>query len=94
MDPTDEIVARYFGENVRRMRQGLGYSQERLAQLCSLHRSAVNEIENGQRLPRLDTILKMMKVLEATPEELLLGVPVWVPGLSHSGEWVAATHRS
>lgn len=93
MNPTDEIVARQFGENVRRMRRGRGYSQERLAQLCSLHRSAVNDIENGLRLPRLDTVLKMMKVLGATSEELLLGVPVWVPGLGDSGEWVVASHR-
>jgi transcriptional regulator with XRE-family HTH domain len=93
MKSTHEILARHFGENVRRMRQKRGYSQEKLAQLCSLHRSAVNDIEQGLRLPRLDTVLKVMKVLETTSEELLFGAPVWVPGLSGSGEWVVASHR-
>lgn len=93
MDVTGENLGRRFGENVRRMRQRQGYSQEKLARLCSLHRSAVNDIEKGQRLPRLDTLLKVMMVLDATPEELLAGVPVWVPGLSETGEWVAASHR-
>jgi transcriptional regulator with XRE-family HTH domain len=93
MKPTDELLARQFGANVRRMRQRRGYSQEKLAQLCSIHRSAVNDIEKGQRLPRLDTLLKVMMVLDTTPGELLLGVPVWVPGFSESGEWVVASHR-
>jgi len=87
----DKRLARQLGQNVRKARRLRGYSQERLAELCSLHRSAIHSIEKGQRLPHLVTVLKIISVLEITAEELLRGTPAWVAGAG--GEWLLAPQR-
>jgi transcriptional regulator with XRE-family HTH domain len=92
MKGEEKLLARRLGQNVRRERLRKGYSQETLAELCSLHRSAINKIENGQRLPHLITMLKLISVLEITAEDLLRGAPVWVAGAG--GEWLLASQRS
>ena len=94
MKSTDQLLAQQFGKNVRRLRRTHGYSQQQLAELCSMHRTAISFIEQGQRLPRLDTLIKLIAVLGPPVDELLIGVPIWVPGLSEDGEWVAGFQRS
>lgn len=94
MNPTEESLAQQFGKNVRRLRRKQGFSQKQFAELCSLHRSAINVIEQGQRLPRLNTLLKIMAVLDWQIDELLLGVPAWVPGPDRSGEWIGGSRRN
>jgi transcriptional regulator with XRE-family HTH domain len=91
MKDEDRLLARQLGQNVRRERFRKGYSQERLAELCSLHRSVITNIEKGQRLPHLVTLLKIISALEITAEELLRGAPAWVAGAD--GEWLFASQR-
>jgi transcriptional regulator with XRE-family HTH domain len=91
MKGEEKLLARRLGQNVRRERLSKGYSQERLAGLCSLHRSAINNIEKGQRLPHLLTVLKIISVLEITSEELLRGTPSGVAGVD--GEWLLPSQR-
>ena len=68
-----------FGANLRRARRGADLSQVGLAQLVGLNRVDVSAIERGQRLPRLDTILKLSAGVEASPCVLLAGLR-WRPG--------------
>lgn len=56
-----------------------------------MDRSAINKIENGQRLPHLITVLKIISVLGITSEALLRGTPAWVAGAD--GEWLLAPQR-
>jgi transcriptional regulator with XRE-family HTH domain len=78
-------IALCFGENVGRCRRRVGLSQEEVAVLASLHRTEVSNLERGLRVPRLDTLVKLMSVLEASPDDLLEGIH-WVPGqLSQGG---------
>lgn len=44
-------------------RHALGLSQRDLATLCGLPQSSVARIESHQTIPRLDTILKIMRPL-------------------------------
>jgi transcriptional regulator with XRE-family HTH domain len=71
-------VAERFGRNVLRCRRSAGLSQERLAARAGLHRSEIGLIENGGRLPRVDTLVRLVGSLSVTPEELLKGI-VWEP---------------
>lgn len=87
----ERLLARHVGRNVRRERLRKGYSQDKLAGLCSMDRSAINKIENGQRLPHLITVLKIISVLGITSEALLRGTPAWVAGAD--GEWLLAPQR-
>lgn len=48
-----------FGEVVRGLRQGLGLSQEKLAQRAGLSMVYVSEIERGKRAPSLPVVFKL-----------------------------------
>lgn len=72
-------IGRHFGENLRRARKRAGISQEELAMRSSLHRTAIGFLERGQRVPRIDTLIKIASVLAIPPGELLVGID-WTPG--------------
>jgi transcriptional regulator with XRE-family HTH domain len=71
VDPTRAQLA----NNLRRHRRQAGLSQERLAELCDLHRTAIGLLERGKRSPRLDTLIVLSRGLElSSPCELLEGI--------------------
>jgi transcriptional regulator with XRE-family HTH domain len=68
-------VREQFAENLRRLRDRAGLSQEGLAGVCELHRAEVSLLERCQRSPRLETIVILSRGLElASPAELLEGI--------------------
>ena len=73
-----DIAAR-FGDNLARCRKRAGISQEELSVRASLHRTEVSQLERGLRLPRIDTLLKLVGSLEISADELLDGLE-WKPG--------------
>ncbi|MFY9610621.1 MAG: helix-turn-helix transcriptional regulator [Blastocatellia bacterium] len=52
-----------FGLAIKKRRQELGFSQERLAELSGLHRTYVADIERGIRNVSLQNIEKLAKAL-------------------------------
>lgn len=72
-------IAHQLGANLRRARKRADLSQEEVSWLASIHRTEVSLIERGERLPRVDTLVKLAGGLEVRPEELLAGF-VWRPG--------------
>jgi transcriptional regulator with XRE-family HTH domain len=71
VDPTRERLA----SNLRHHRRKAGLSQERLAELCELHRTAIGLLERGKRSPRLDTLIVLSRAMElSSPCELLEGI--------------------
>jgi len=72
-------VARRFGRNLVRCRKRAGYSQEQLALLASLHRTEIGKLERGERLARIDTLVKLSGSLEVSADDLLDGLD-WTPG--------------
>jgi transcriptional regulator with XRE-family HTH domain len=74
-----------FGKNLARYRKRAGLSQEELGVRASLHRTAVGQLERGERIPRADTVIKLAGSL-AIPPELLLDGLRWNPGGTMIGE--------
>jgi transcriptional regulator with XRE-family HTH domain len=74
----DRDAAKRLGRNLWLARRRAGYSQEALGDLCGLHRTEVGMVENGQRLPRVDTLMKLATALEIGVEKLLEGIE-WIP---------------
>jgi transcriptional regulator with XRE-family HTH domain len=68
-----------FGSNLAYCRRRVGLSQEELAVRASLHRTAVGQLERGERVCRVDTLIKLAGALDIPPEELLDGLG-WNPG--------------
>jgi transcriptional regulator with XRE-family HTH domain len=67
-----------FGRNVRRIRTAKDppCSQERLAEITSLHRTEVGKLEQGLTEPRLSTLLILADGLDVSTDELLEGLLV------------------
>lgn len=56
-------INKQFGQRVRTLRKEKGLSQEELAKLIDRDVRSVNAIENGNRNPTLETIVKIAKAL-------------------------------
>ena len=56
-----------FGLQIRRIRQRLGYSQEKLALICEMDRSYIGGIGRGERNVSLNNILKIASALGVHP---------------------------
>ena len=82
-------IADRFAENLTQLRQIAGFSQEELASRAAIHRTQVSLMEGGQRLPRLETLVKLVGALETSSEALLEGI-TWEPVLSTPGGFKVA----
>ena len=71
-----EILQR-FGAEVKRVRQRLGLSQEKLAFLSGLDRTYVGGVERGERNLGLVNVVRIAEALRVQPAALVeaLGVP-------------------
>lgn len=72
-DATDGLKRR-FGENVRLLRARLHVTQEELAYRSDVHRTQMTLIEQGRRLPRADTLLRLAAGLEVDMTTLFGGI--------------------
>jgi transcriptional regulator with XRE-family HTH domain len=77
-------VAERFGVNLRRVRRRADLSREQLAQRVGLHRTEVGRLEKGERVPRVDTVVRLADSASARPAELLDGI-YWIPSPEASG---------
>lgn len=82
-------VAEQLGANVARCRKAADLSQDETAIRASLHRTEISQIERGLRLPRIDTLVKLMGALEVDADELLAGLE-WLPGETRHGQFEKA----
>lgn len=74
-----EDLALAFGQNLLRLRRLMRLSQEEVSIRAGLHRTAIGQLEHGQRVPRIDTLLRLAGALEVPPGDLLQGI-AWLPG--------------
>ncbi len=61
-----------LGANVRNLRLKRKLTQEKLAEICDLHRTYVGAIERGDRNVSLKNIVIIAHALNVEPAELLL----------------------
>ena len=83
----DLVVAQVFGRNLARCREAVGISQEDLGFMADLHRTAVGQLERGERVARSDTLLRLCGSLGVSAEELFKGLR-WTPAQHTSGQLV------
>lgn len=71
-------LARQFGKSVVICRKNTKLSQEDLAFRAMLHRTEISQLEQGARLARIDTVIKLAGALSIPPGDLLKGM-AWTP---------------
>lgn len=80
----DLAVAERFGRNLRLVRRREDLSQERLGLRAGLHRTEIGRLEKGERVCRIDTLIRLAGAMAVPPGLLLDGID-WVPGPETSG---------
>jgi transcriptional regulator with XRE-family HTH domain len=60
-----------FGDKVRELRQQKGVSQEKLAELCGLHRTYVSSVERGERNISLLNIAKLAAAFDVSLTDIM-----------------------
>ena len=61
-----------FANNVKKYRQSIGLSQEKLAEMCGLHRTYISDIERAQRSISLNNIQKIANALNIPTYKLFI----------------------
>ena len=80
-------VAEGFAANAKRLRRQAGLSQEELSFRAGIHRTQVSLMEGAERLPRLETLVRLAGGLGISANDLLDGI-VWAPLESLGGAFV------
>jgi transcriptional regulator with XRE-family HTH domain len=62
---------RILGQNVRKYRQRLKWSQEKLAERADMHWTFISGVERGKHNISLDSLVRLAKALGRKPYELL-----------------------
>lgn len=83
----DPEFAEVFGKNIARHREAKGISQEELGFIAGLHRTAVGQLERGERVARSDTVLRLCGSLGIEPTALFEGLR-WKPAVFSKGELI------
>ena len=61
-----------LAENLRKLREKKGLSQDRLAKLADVANNTIIKIEQGENInPTLDTLKKVAKALEISVDDLI-----------------------
>ena len=60
-----------FGKRLKSVREKVGISQEKLAELAGLHRTYVSSVERGQRNISLQNVERLADALGVTMAELM-----------------------
>lgn len=68
-------VRHRVGQNLKRLRQETGWSQEEFAFECGIHRTYISGLERGVRNPTITVLDKIAKGLKVSPAVLLEDVP-------------------
>jgi len=63
-------LPKILGRNVRRVREGLGASQEEIAFKAGLNRAYLSDVERGERNPTVRVVGRLAKALAVEPMEL------------------------
>lgn len=79
-------VADQFGRNLAYCRRRAKLSQEELAERAALHHTGISQTECGERIPGLDTVVRLAGSLGVSFEELLDGLG-WEPGGTRPGRF-------
>lgn len=65
-------ICEKFGKNVKKYRLDAKISQEKLAELCDLHRTYISDVERGKRSISLNNIEKISLALKINIKDLFI----------------------
>ena len=73
MSKRDSVLVK-LGTNIRKRREALDFSQEKLAEKSDLDQTYISGIECGKRNPGIKNVARIAKALGVTTAKLMEGV--------------------
>ena len=67
-------TAKFIGQQIRKYRAQLGWSQERLAEIAGCHPTYIGQIERGEKNVSLENITKISLALNVPLSKLVEGI--------------------
>lgn len=67
-------AAEQFGRNLTVLRREAGFTQDRLAVEVYMGRNTLSRLEQGHRIPRLDHMVLLARVIDVQVRDLLYGI--------------------
>jgi transcriptional regulator with XRE-family HTH domain len=64
-----------FGKQLRALRTERRLSQEKLAELCAVHRNYIGRVERAETNMKFDSVIRLSVGLKVRPEQLFKGIP-------------------
>ncbi len=64
-------IRQRVANNIRKIRNGIGISQEELAARCGLHRTYIGSVERGERNITIENLEKIADALGSSSQELI-----------------------
>lgn len=62
------------GDEIKRRRENVGITQEELARVVCVSRSAIAQYERGYKLPSIEVLFRIADALDTTPTAILKAV--------------------
>jgi transcriptional regulator with XRE-family HTH domain len=75
----EERWKRALGQQVRRLRRGLGLTQDKLGQRAGLHMNYISDVERGKRNPSATTLCRLALGLGVKVRDLMVEVDKGLP---------------
>lgn len=63
-----------FGKQIRALRKKRRLSQEKLAELCAVHRNYIGRVERAETNVKFDSVIRLSAGLKVRPEQLFKGI--------------------
>jgi transcriptional regulator with XRE-family HTH domain len=64
-----------FGKQLRALRTQRRLSQEKLAELCAVHRNYIGRVERAETNMKFDSVVRLSVGLKVRPEQLFKNIP-------------------
>ena len=65
-------IVKVFGQNLKRLREAKGLSQEAFAELCGLHRTYISAVERQRRSISLENVQRIADALSVETYKLFI----------------------
>lgn len=72
-----------LGRRIRELRTAKGWSQERFAEICGVHRTYMGHLERGEKNASLGSVARVAKAFGIALSELLSGIDVEQPATAN-----------
>ncbi len=60
-----------IGENIKKYRQSLSITQQKLAKTMNLERSTISKYETNQNIPDINTLVELADIFDCSLDELV-----------------------